>query len=136
MARDMEVESLLWMGLGLIKGNGLKALRMVRVRIMIMSLKYYIKGNGKMVRRMVMDCWSSLIASIIKVLSSNRLKTDMELKYLSMEIPTRVNIEKENSMAKGSIVGLMDLHMKVILIKVFDMEMAVGNQLSRIQIFM
>ena len=60
----------------------------------------------------------------------------MELKYLSMEIPTRVNIEKENSMAKGSIVGLMDLHMKVILIKVFDMEMAVGNQLSRIQIFM
>lgn len=39
-------------------------------------------------------------------------------------------------MAKGSIVGLMDLHMKVILIKVFDMEMAVGNQLSRIQIFM
>lgn len=61
---------------------------------------------------------------------------DMELKYSSMAIPIKVNIEKENSMAKESIVGLMDHHMRVILMKVFDMAMVVGNQLNIILTFM
>ena len=61
---------------------------------------------------------------------------DMELKCSSMVIHTKVNIEKENSMVKESIVGLMDLHMKVILTKEFDTAMEAGNQLSITPTFM
>ena len=52
----MAVGCWLWRGLGRIRGSGLGGLRMGKALIMIMLPKSSIKANGRMARRMDMDC--------------------------------------------------------------------------------
>jgi hypothetical protein len=55
-ARGMAVGSWSWMALGRIRGSGLRGLRMAKALIMIILPKSSIKVNGRMARRMDMDC--------------------------------------------------------------------------------
>ncbi len=52
----MAVGCWLWRGLARIRDSGLRGLRMGRALIMIMLPKSFIKVNGRMARRMDMDC--------------------------------------------------------------------------------
>lgn len=51
----------------------------------------------------------------------------MELKNLPTEIPIKENIKKENSMARGSMCGLLDQVMKGSFWKEKNMEKENGN---------
>lgn len=98
--------------------NGFKVLKMDKELIMIQLQRQYMKVNGKMERKMVLVFSNFLKNNIIKEPLLNQLKMDMELKFSLMEINIKVNIEKENSMEKVNILGLILQFLKVISIKV------------------
>ena len=60
----------------------------------------------------------------------------MVYKYLSMVINIKVSIKRVSSTEEENIYGQMDLHIKEILNRVWDMVMVVGNPHALILIFM
>jgi hypothetical protein len=60
----------------------------------------------------------------------------MEYKYLSMVTNIKVSIKRVSFTEKENIYGQMDLHIKEISNRVWDMVMVVGNQHILILIFM
>ena len=104
--------------------------------IMIILLKLSIKENLKIIKKMDMEHWNSPRINIIKECLISLLKMDMLLRNLLMVIDIKDSIKWVSFMEKANIYGLMAQSMMVILYKVWDMEMVLGNLLRKILIYM
>jgi hypothetical protein len=104
--------------------------------ILMKQLKFYIAVNGKTAKKMATDFLNFLRSNIISGHLSSLLRKVMVYKSLWMETNTKASIKRVSSMEEENIFGLMDLHIKVISDKGWDMVMEVGNQHVLMLIFM
>lgn len=103
----MVQEYLNWQMVISMMDSGLMASKTVVESTWIQPLGSSIAENGKRGKKMGKDTLNSLTKSITTAHSSRVLKKDMALRYLSMEISTRVNIKMVNSMEKENTYGRM-----------------------------